>query len=286
LVSERAYRFNSFSFRVCSNVPATGELIDNLLEEFRAPKTQDDLIYFLDHHSHGRQPFALYVDGLCIQEPVLAASMIDFVLADATTRAIESERHFLVLHAGAVTWGKTGILLPGPPDSGKTTLVAGMTRAGFSYMTDEAALVEPSSGLLHPFARPLAMDPESVDVIGGLRESLPDEYHRLMHYQYHVRPEDLREVDLPVPCPIGYVVAPAYALGADTRLERVSTASAVKLLVENSFNFEGFGAAGLRLLADVAQRAECYRLQMGNLNAAISAVADLVGAPRVAMASS
>jgi hypothetical protein len=280
-----AYRFPSFGFRVCSNEARTSRVIDRLLQGFRSEGSADDATYVLDHHHSGRNPFALYVDDLCIQEPVHAASMVDFVLSDATTRAIEATRGFLVVHAGAVSWAGRGILLPAPPDSGKTTLTAGLTRAGFSYLTDEAALIDPSTHLLHPFARPVAMDPEALDLIPGLRDTLPLEYRDLMRYQYHFCAEDLRPGSEGGPCPIEFIIVPSYAHSIETRMVKISPGLTVKLLAENAFNFAKFGSEGLGLVADVVRHARCYRLEIGDLDEAVAAVADAADARRLAPAS-
>jgi hypothetical protein len=64
------------------------------------------------------------------------------------------ERVFV--HAGVVGWQGKAILIPGRSQSGKSTLVANLLAAGATYYSDEYAVID-SSGLVHPYARRLAL---------------------------------------------------------------------------------------------------------------------------------
>jgi hypothetical protein len=83
------------------------------------------------------------------------ASNLDFTVAQHA-----SERVFV--HAGVVVWRGRAMLLPGRSLSGKTTLVAGLVRAGATYYSDEFAVFD-REGLVHPYPRPLHLrEPGSV----------------------------------------------------------------------------------------------------------------------------
>ena len=47
--------------------------------------------------------------------------------------------------------------------------------AGCEYLSDEVALVDLESGMLHPFPRALGMSQRSIGFIPGLLERLPPE---------------------------------------------------------------------------------------------------------------
>jgi hypothetical protein len=204
-----------------------------------------------------------------------AAGAIDYLLWRASTETIERASGFLVLHAGAVSFGRKGVVLPAPPDSGKTTLTAGLTRAGFRYLSDEAAFLELGTGRLHPFPRALWMDRETLDILPGVREILPA-FVRGPRDAYHVDPSELRPRSIGSPCRVRFVIAPTYAPGR-TSLEPMSRAETLVALARNSFNAERVGLRGIRLLGDVVRRAECFRLVMGDLDSAVEAVSGLVG---------
>jgi hypothetical protein len=184
---------------------------------------------------------------------------------------------YVALHAAAGAWGGRGIIFPGPPDAGKTTLVAGLTRVGFAYLTDEAALINPQTGFLHPFPRALAMDEHSIDVIPGLRQKLPPDHDQFMRYRYHVPPDDLRPGAVGRPCRVEFVIAPRYEAGTRTALEPMSRAEALMMLAENSFNLVRFGGKGVESLRQAMDGVRCYRLQAGSLDESIRSVLDVMG---------
>jgi hypothetical protein len=188
----------------------------------------------------------------------------------------------VALHAAAAAWDRRGIIFPGPPDAGKTTLVAGLTRVGFAYLSDEAALIDPQTGLLHPFPRALAMDGNSLDAIPGLRGKLPPDHDQFMRLRYHVAPDDLRPGAVGRPCRVQYVIAPRYEAGAETALEPMSRAEALMTLAENSFNFVRFGAVAVDSLRGALEGVKCYRLRIGGLEDGIRKVLDVVGGEEAA----
>jgi hypothetical protein len=274
---ERSYRAISYDFRVRTNVPRAGSVLDRLLAPFRIPTAGDARTYSLVLTKNGRFPFTLYVDDAQMQEVESAASMLDFVLADVTIQSVERMEDHVGLHAAAAAWDGQGIILPGEPDAGKTTLVAGLTQAGFAYLSDEAALIDPLTGLLHPYPRALAMDARSVDVIPGLRESLPPDYEEFMRFRFHVSPDDLRRGSVGRPCRVRYVIAPRYEPGVETALEPMTRAEALMMLAENSFNFVRFGGLAVESLRGTLENVSCYRLRIGSLEDAVRQVLNVVG---------
>ena len=69
--------------------------------------------------------------------------------------ALHAPAHVFV-HAGVVSAGGTSIVIPGSSQSGKTTLVAELVRAGATYYSDEYAPVD-SEGMIQPYAKPLSI---------------------------------------------------------------------------------------------------------------------------------
>ena len=63
---------------------------------------------------------------------------------------------YVFLHAGAVRYKETAIIIPAKSFSGKTTLVAEFIRRGFEYYSDEYAVID-RDGFLHPFPKQLSM---------------------------------------------------------------------------------------------------------------------------------
>ncbi len=61
----------------------------------------------------------------------------------------------IAVHAGLVAWNGAGLVLPGPSHAGKSTLVLALAAAGATVLSDEYALVDPGTGLVSGWPRPV-----------------------------------------------------------------------------------------------------------------------------------
>jgi hypothetical protein len=269
----------SYPFRVRTTIRGVGLLLDELLGPFRAAANgHEGPTYDLVSGTGLPSSFAVHLDGECVESTQSLADSLGFVLWTTNARAIDRTADYVALHSAAVSWEGRGMVFPAPPDSGKTTLAAGLTRSGFDYLTDEAGLIDPTTRQLVAFPRSLAMEPSSVDIVPGLRGDLPADFHRYMGDSYFVPPDRLRPGSIGSSCPIRYVIFPSYRADSPTQLEPISKPQALRELAENCFNFRTFGGRALEILGAVVKEAECYRLQIGDLRSAVRTVRDLVGA--------
>jgi HprK-related kinase A len=78
------------------------------------------------------------------------------------------ERHFLLLHAATVEKSGKALILTGESGSGKSTMSAVLMSQGWRLLGDEFALVDPDSGLIHPFPRPISLKNAGVEALGAL----------------------------------------------------------------------------------------------------------------------
>ena len=202
------------------------------------------------------------------------AVVFDQLILETTTRTFE-RGEFVFVHAGVAARHGVGVLLPAAPRSGKSTTVAGLVRAGFDFFSDEVAALDLSSGAVRPFPRPLMLSASSLTAIPGLEGELPAAYEAFRSMKHRMAPDDLRPGALGDECRIAFIVAPTYSESADTLLEPMSRAETLQLLVEQCFNLDRFGARGFSLLSDVVRGADCYRLTIGELDGALTAVIGL-----------
>jgi HprK-related kinase A len=199
--------------------------------------------------------------------------------AIATAGVEHLGRRYLLFHAGAVTANGQGLLLPGGSGSGKSTLVAGLLAAGFGYLSDEVAVVAPTTGQVLPFAK-------SVCVKAGARPVLAPLYPQLArtHWRHRFGPELVAFLPPPAGCwatePVAlrFVVLPRYAAGAATRLEPIARSAAAAVLLEQSFNVRALGPGAVRRTLELLSGADCFELTMGDLRGAVQSLRDLVAA--------
>jgi hypothetical protein len=270
---DRSYRALGYGFRVQTDVARLGALVDSLLSPFRIEEANELPTYLLRQPEPGKA--VAYLDGREFATTVTPAGVVDQVLYEVNQEAIRRTSEYLLVHAAAASWRGRGLVFPAPMDSGKTTLVAGLIRAGLRYLTDEAALIG-QDGSLHPYPKTLGLRPPSMEAIPELQKSLPPEFAWRSRLKYHVRPQDLRPRSIGRPCPVGYVIVPSYSRGSRNVLESLGSPEALMELATNCFNLNRFGATGLALLAGVVRNAQCYKLRMGDLDGAVTIVLDLV----------
>jgi hypothetical protein len=270
-----SYRALSYSFRIHTNVASLRRELDRLLEPFRTAEGNGIPEYRLVHNEANRPQYAMFRDGERVRSFPKPEQLIDHLLWEVSSRALQMIEGFLAIHASVASWKGRAVVLPAPPDSGKTTLVAGLTQAGFDYLSDEAALIDPSTALVHPFPRALAMESGSFEAVFG---AAPGGALGTGPRRFHVSPDQLRPEAIGRSCPIAYVIAPSYDRNDATALDPVGRAEALTLLVRNSFNFDRFGSAGLALLANIVKTAQCYRLRVADLESAVRIIEDLTQA--------
>ncbi len=80
------------------------------------------------------------------------------------------QRRYLLLHASTVERDGRALVMTGMSGSGKSTLSALLMARGWRFMGDEFALLDPASGLLHPFPRLVSLKNAS---IGAVTAALP-----------------------------------------------------------------------------------------------------------------
>jgi hypothetical protein len=121
---------------------------------------------------------------------------------------------FTFVHAGVVDAGGCGIVIPGRSYTGKSTLVAELVGLGAKYVSDEYAVLD-SSGLVHPFAKPLSIRAGRHDRLGQL-----------------VTVPQAQVADHPVRA--GLIALTAYAAGSQWRPSVRSPAEGALALLQNT----------------------------------------------------
>lgn len=169
-------------------------------------------------------------------------------------------------------FGAHTILIPGHAESGKSTLTAGLVRAGFDYLSDELAVLDPASGRVEPYQRPISIDPGAYDLF----HELTSQGYETTAEQWHVDPLDLRGYCLGRTAAATHLIFNRFEAGARTELVPVRAAEALHLLVENSVHLADHGAWGFRLLSELAETCSGFRMVSGDLEDQIEAVRSLV----------
>jgi len=270
------YRAIDLRFTVETDIPGAFATLDRLLGPFRDGRSDGTgRTYRLGTSPSEPGRFELRVDGESIQRPASPGSMLDWVIIDVTTEAVTRASDLVCVHASAAALDGRAVVLPAPPDHGKSTTVAGLVRAGWDLLTDEAALFDPHDDLVHPFPRPMMLSDTSMAALPGLAESLPASYEAFRRLDHHLTADDIRPGALGSPSRVAFVVFPSYAPGRTTELVPLARSEALMEMIRGTFNLPRVGGKGVDTLGRVVRAADCYRLHIGALEPAIGLIREL-----------
>lgn len=200
--------------------------------------------------------------------------IVRFVLWHINMEVMRLARRHVLVHAAAAALDGGAVVMPGPMNAGKTTLVAGLVRDGFGYLTDELAAIRlTGDGVVDPYPRPLNVGRGSFSVLADLEP--PDA--SISPILWHVDPCSIRPGAVAGPAVLRWVVVPAYEPGVRARMTPLSRAEALEALHHHAMGRGRPSAAAFHALVDALDGVRCARLVAGDLPSAVAAVRDWVG---------
>ena len=266
----------SHHFAIRTDDSGLGRHLTRLLGALAVPGAPVSWYSLLSRSGPGGDRWALYFGTDCVTLSPDSRQAVSWLLHHANRCAVETCTDELVIHAAAAEHEGRALLFPGPPGSGKSTLVAGLVRAGLRYLTDEAAALDPDSLTVRPYPKPISIKAGSQPWLQDLEPEPWPDASPFASGDWWVSAPAIRPGSVAGAAPPSLVVAPRYQAGATTCLVPIRAAEAVMVLAENSFNLVGRGEGGLEVLARVVDRSRCYRLVVGELGAACRLVLELL----------
>jgi hypothetical protein len=267
-VARDRYQLLSASFNVYATDPAMAQSIRWLLDPFWLPF--GEAAYSVEISAAGddnSQEWPLYrcsIGGVVQTESWYRHDLVGAALNGMYQLVPTITRDFLLLHAGAVVRGDAALLLPGPPNSGKSSTTLELLRTGeFAYLSEEFGAIDPVTARAYPLERPIRIDQEALDLFPGLEPRLVDRREMRVRLMWRfIRAQDLG-AETGRPATVGWIVLPSGMGQGPPRLSPVSTAEAVAEMARNSFNLHVYGDRGMHLLVRVARGARAFRLEGG-----------------------
>lgn len=184
-------------------------------------------------------------------------------------RVIATRTEYVQLHAATLAYNGQAVVLAGPSGTGKSTLAAGLLSRGWSYLSDEFALINPDTLHVHPFPKALCIKAGAFDLVQRLKLPLWRRRHyvkALKGQVGYVRVRDVARQVATTPCPIRFVIFPKYTEGRDAFLYPISRAQAAFSLTGCAFNRNALGAQAISVLSQVVRNTECFGLESGPID--------------------
>lgn len=189
-----------------------------------------------------------------------------------------NSHQYLIIHSAIVEKNGVGILLPGTPGSGKSTLCAALVCQGWRLLSDEMALLSLADGLIYPAPRPVSLKNQSIQVIKAFSpeavfsDIVPDTTKGDIAYM--CVPEDSLQRAIPVKP--AFLVFPHYRAESEPELTPLAKSRAFMSLAENAFNFNILGALGFNAMANLIDKVECYDFSYPDLTSALKGINEIV----------
>ena len=279
------FRVLSYYFELEWDWPVVGAYLHHVLGRFEVPPDPNEArtpptrglpprYRLVDEGPREERRYHLYYGDATQIRSQNASDVLFHLFWHINSETIRRTGDFLLVHAGAVRAPSgLGVVLPGASGAGKTTLVAGLVAAGFDYLSDEAAAIDPVGRKLYPYAKALTVKRELAELFPDVR--IPDVRKGWVDGQVHLISEDLRPRSLGSPCEIGLIVAPRYVAGARTEVVPMTPAEAAVELGRNALNLSLYRVRSLPVLVDVVRGARSYRLVSSDLKEAVETVGSL-----------
>lgn len=174
-------------------------------------------------------------------------------------------RGYHLFHAAVVARNGRALVFPAPGGMGKTTLSVKLTINGFSFLSDEIAVIDPNQQIVEPYPRKLNINASSCDLLNIV--PWPDRYLRRTgtdETEWSIDIEQIAPGCFSGACPLSYIVF-LHGFGERPRLEYVSAAHALFKLFKYSFSPVPAPAAQMFHFAPVMDAVTCYNLVCGDL---------------------
>jgi hypothetical protein len=282
-------------FSVRWNADAVGPPLQAVLAPFSVPSDSVDpgvlpvpnlppLYSLLDNGSTGESRYELFYGDWRMTQGSEPEELLKYLFWHVGFEAGHRTGSYLLIHAGAVVAPSgNALIFPAASGSGKSTLVGALVRAGFGYLSDEVAALDPVSRRVYPF-------PKAVSLKRGSFDLFPDLDERSASFaawdEWAVQPAQLRADCVSGPSCPGWIVCLRHEADAATELHRITPATAVLEMSRNAMNLRIYGARAVRLLADVAGEVHSYQLVFSDLSAAVETITGLVSAKSTVVVSS
>lgn len=172
-VDEHGARYDVLGVRVgiASVLPSALDLIDGSYAPFRVdPDGETDARIELRASTVRPGGFEVVTADRSIRAwPTSTGAALD--LLEQLVIAIVGGLHrrgLFGIHAAALAHRGRSLLLVGDSGSGKTTLALALAARGLELLSDELAVLDPSTGEIHPYARHVHVRPGTPELVDGL----------------------------------------------------------------------------------------------------------------------
>ena len=270
-------RIGPIGFRVGSDWPGPIEALRDLYRYYPSPNLPDFTVRLEATHWWRRwvRPSIRIGGDYMLPEAAplpLAQGLLAAEMAMNLQLALGGRR-YLLLHAACVERDGRALLLTGDSGAGKSTLATLLAARGWRFMSDEFALVDPETGLVHPFPRLISLKNAAIAAavaarpdakLGPLLTGTPK------GDICHMVPDALAVGAMDEPAAPALLLYPRHGFAAETR--GVLPSESFVRLTQASTNYVALGEAGFAALTRLVRETPAHAIDYPDGAAAIEQV--------------
>jgi HprK-related kinase A len=184
------------------------------------------------------------------------------------------QKRFLLLHAGIVEREGRALVLTGHSGAGKSTLSALLGERGWRFMGDEFGLLDPETGLLHPFPRAISLKNASLALFDGAGDERlgPVLTGTPKGTIRHLRPPADAIARMDEPARPAIILFPRFGRDFSSEVRPVGPAEVFVRLTQASTNYVNLGRRGFDALTSLVSQTPAHAIDYGSSEAAIALV--------------
>jgi hypothetical protein len=220
----------------------------------------------------------IYADGRLCFWAIRRISVVPTLMTLIFWRISEYLQNCMLFHAAVLVRDGQALMLPAVSGSGKTTLTALLAAKGWTFFSDELAPIDPETGKILPLAMPMSIKSGSVSI-------LLKDYPQLAAYPTWHRLDGKWVRYLPPPernfpkrlqsAGVHKIVFPEFHEHKKQFFESLDKAVALELLAETGSSKRALRESDVKIMIDIVERADCYRLVFLNTDYAIKTIEEL-----------
>jgi hypothetical protein len=192
------------------------------------------------------------------------------LLTDLNRHAVDQYRGFAV-HSGVVATNGSAIAFPADSKGGKSTLTSALVQEGLRYVSDESLCLDPETGLVDPYPKPITLSAESCRLLGIDTHHIDEDV-----VEQALTPQDLGGEPAEEPLELRHVVFAEY--GHDgASLVPLPASETVAGLLRLSFNHYKNPADSFRIATETARGTVAWKLTYGDPKEAARLISSELG---------
>lgn len=276
-VAERRYRLLDSIALLRFSMVGQAEAVDAALGHLAVDGSAEPTLVIEVHAailgSRGSVRSSIYCDKSPVEFTTGLHRLAPAIKSLVWKEAIARYNFMFYIHAGVVGTGSRCILLPATAGSGKSSLTAALVHRGYRYLSDEVALIEPTTFRVPPVPLAVCVKSTGWDV---MRRYFPHIGELMGHQRM-----DGKIVRYIPPAPaslqktaahVSHIIFPRYEANAATEIRAIARSTALRRMMSECWACGHLDGTNVKELLRWIAQIDCYELPFASLEGA----ADLV----------